>query len=875
LDTALQGLLAERLAIERGDFLAELPLLAPDPPPEDVVPRFSAGAAVGPWRLLRPLGQGGMSVVWLAERADRQIERQVALKLPHAGPGQELLARRLLRERAILAALEHPQIARLYDVGLTGDGTPYLVMEHIQEGQDLLAHADAKRLNTRQRVALFQQVLRAVQYAHGQLVLHRDLKPGNILVTPQGEVKLLDFGIAKLLADVNGLGDASELTRAAGRQLTPFYASPEQLAGGSLGTASDVYSLGVVLHELLCGRRPHQAEGSSPAQQESSVLNDDPRPPSWQAARALAKALRGDLDAIVLKALARQPAERYATAEAFNVDLERWRSGLPVQARAPGVLYYLGKFVHRHRWTVGLGGTAAVLMLAAATLALLEGRAARSEAARAATARDFLLELFAEAAPDRLGGLQLDATQLMEQGREKARSRLVRQPRLQAELLAGIGETQRQMHDLAGAEAALAQAAVLYRTLGDPAQEAAVRLSRFGVAALDARADGVGRLYQELLPLAPVMERDALLRLRWLHVRGWHALFGDDIEAAQGWLMQCAEQADPGEPRQVEVAFDARMALATALARHGREAEAEAQVAAAARLPPGDKPAAEAERSVALAFMRSDVELYADRYAAVLGWLPDSISGCERSFGSDSQRCGELKQRRLWALLRLGQAEQALALAAELGPMLNRARARYAQFSTAYLLVRVLAVNGRNDRGLAPVAVLEGLLHPDQTDPLPLAYQLPAINSLALLQLRGGDRERAEAWLQRADTLSAGLAPGQYTAELKGLRVARGLALQARGFDAQALQALGPLCEVATPKPLIASLSSLNCVRSLVALGRQAQAVELVRQALPVLQRSLGEQAPNTQRARRLMDSLQAPGGFRRVPWDAAQLFVS
>jgi serine/threonine protein kinase len=254
--TALLELLQDREAIESGDFLGALPQLGlPAPASTPLTEQFEAGLVIGAWRLLHEIGQGGMNTVWLAERADGQVTRQVALKIPHAGPGHRLLAVRLLRERNILAALEHPHIGRLYDVGVTQAGMPYLVMEFIA-GHDILDHADAQGLRVAQRIALFQQVLSAVQYAHSRLILHRDLKPANILVDASGSAKLLDFGIAKALADDGSAREATELTSAAGRLLTPAYASPEQLLGQALSTASDVYSLGVVLHELLTGERP-------------------------------------------------------------------------------------------------------------------------------------------------------------------------------------------------------------------------------------------------------------------------------------------------------------------------------------------------------------------------------------------------------------------------------------------------------------------------------------------------------------------------------------------------------------------------------------------------------------------------------------------
>lgn len=398
---ALIGLLRERQAIETGDFLGMLPAISPGP---HTPGRLAGGALVGPWRLLHEIGQGGMSTVWLAERADAQVKRQVALKLPHAGPGQDLLAARLLRERNILAALEHRNIARLYDVGVSDAGTPYLVMEYVP-GTDLLSHADARRLTMPQRLVLFQQVLRAVQYAHGKLVLHRDLKPSNILVNEAGDVKLLDFGIAKVLADDAGSLDETELTRAAGRQLTPRYASPEQLRGEALGTASDVYSMGVILFELLTGERPYVLPRDSRAALEDAVLSADPRRPSqaWQAgrsgalfgstAKALNRAVTGDLDVIVLTALQKDPAQRYPTADAMAQDLQRHLAQEPILAQASSRWVRLRKFTARHAVAVAAGTSVIAALSLGLGAAVWQGQQARQEANKANAIKDFLVTL--------------------------------------------------------------------------------------------------------------------------------------------------------------------------------------------------------------------------------------------------------------------------------------------------------------------------------------------------------------------------------------------------------------------------------------------------------------------------------------------------
>ena len=305
----LRRMLEAREQLETDDFLGTLPKLAA-PAPREVV--WAAGGRVGPYRLVRPLGEGGMAEVWLAERDDGAFKRQVAVKLPYPRPGRESFAVRFDRERDILASLRHPHIAGLFDAGVTKDGQAWLALEYV-EGEPISTFCDSRCLTLRERVTLFRQVLLAVQHAHANLVIHRDLKPANILVTGQGEVRLLDFGIAKLLEAEGDATPETELTRQAGRSLTPRYASPEQLTGLPLTIACDVYSLGVVLYELLCGERPYELKVESAAQLEHAILETEPRAPSRRpltagSARArsttvqgLRRALSPELDAIALR----------------------------------------------------------------------------------------------------------------------------------------------------------------------------------------------------------------------------------------------------------------------------------------------------------------------------------------------------------------------------------------------------------------------------------------------------------------------------------------------------------------------------------------------------------------------------------------------
>jgi len=414
-DAAFRPLLAElltrRSAPETDDFLRTLPRfgLPASAPPSP----FVAGARAGPYRLLRALGRGGMGEVWLAERADGLVKRPVALKLPLLALSRGVLAERFARERELLAPLAHANIARLYDAGFAEDGQPWLALEYV-EGAPLTRHADDARLGIAARIGLFAQVLDAVAHAHASLVLHRDLKPSNILVTRQGEVKLLDFGVAKLLHD----GEAGEtaLTRLGGHALTLDYASPEQVAGAPLTTAADVYSLGVLLCELLTGERPYRLKRGSRAELEEAIAAVEPVPPSRArlteaaaAARAttvrrLRRTLAGDLDTIVLKALKKSPRERYASAQALADDLVRYARGAPVLAQPDTASYRAVKFLGRHRAGVAGAALIASVLVGATVVATHQARLASLEAQRAAASRNFLAELFQTAARNNPGG---------------------------------------------------------------------------------------------------------------------------------------------------------------------------------------------------------------------------------------------------------------------------------------------------------------------------------------------------------------------------------------------------------------------------------------------------------------------------------------
>lgn len=402
------------------------------------------GERVGPYRLVREIGHGGMGTVYLAERADEQYQASVAIKFVRSGAASADLQRRFRAERQILAALTHPNIAWLLDGGTAPDGTPYLVMEYV-EGEAIDVWCDRRGLRLDGRLALFGRVCAAVQHAHQVLVVHRDLKPSNILVTADGMPKLVDFGIAKLLA-----ADDAEVTGTL-RLLTPAYGSPEQVRGGHITVATDVYSLGVVLFKLVTGRTPFDFTGASAGEIERRICEDQPPVPSTAAAgphAAWRRGLRGDVDTIILKALRKEPERRYASVEQLAADLRRCQTGLPVAARADTWRYRAGKFVRRHR--AGLATATGVVTLVTGLAAFYTARLARerdraqASATRADRVAEFLKTVFLETSPEGSpGGRMLTAPELLDRGAARITTELASEPETQAALMRVIGSAYR------------------------------------------------------------------------------------------------------------------------------------------------------------------------------------------------------------------------------------------------------------------------------------------------------------------------------------------------------------------------------------------------------------------------------------------------
>lgn len=449
-------------------------------------PSEAPGARVGPYRLERELGRGGMGVVWLARRADGAFEQAVAVKLVRRGMATDEVQRRFRRERQILATLAHPGIARLLDGGVTEDGRSFLAMEFV-EGEPIDAFCDRARLTVRERVALVARVGRAVQYAHRNLVVHRDLKPSNILVTADGQPRLLDFGIARLLEE-----DEGGLTRTGLAPMTPDWASPEQRRGEPVTTASDVWQLGVLLHALLAGARPEGAPGADPPRTSVAAARqadlEDVARARRTTPRGLVRELRGDLDTIVSVALRREPERRYATAQQLVDDLERHLEGMPVAARGDSLGYRARRFARRHRVGVAaaialvlVGVGYAVTVTAQARALARERDRVRTEAAKAAQVRDFLVGLFSGADPSTPEAGTITARELLERGDLRVRRELAGQPEVLAALLQVIGTLYARLgaYDTAveRLEAAVALRASAHGAASSEAEESRLKLA--------------------------------------------------------------------------------------------------------------------------------------------------------------------------------------------------------------------------------------------------------------------------------------------------------------------------------------------------------------------------------------------------------------
>jgi eukaryotic-like serine/threonine-protein kinase len=528
------------------------------------------GDRLGAYRFRHKLGQGGMGSVFLAERADGAYEKQVAIKVVRAGLDSDTARGQFRIERQILAQLEHPNIARLLEGGETEDGLPYVVMEFI-DGEPVDAYCRKRAVDVHERVALFRQVCAGVSFAHRNLIVHRDLKPDNILVTPEGVVKLVDFGIARQL-ETGG----SSLTVAGQRALTPDYASPEQIQGKLVTPASDVYSLGVVLYQLLTGKLPFDLKGATPAQMERIVCESEPALPSAVTDRTIAARLRGDLDNIVTKAMRKDPALRYESVDALSADLERYQKGFPVLAAPLSAAYRAKKFIARNRWAVAAAATFAMASVVFMGMVIRERNLANRERIKAEQVAKFLTDSFQAAGPMEARGKVLTARDLVDRGASRIETELKDEPDVQATLMrilgivySGFGEYKkaltlvdkgREIRARAGSDARP------YELVRDATAAGSVRF-----LAGD-RPGGIKKLEEAVKLQEKLAPNDATLRAPLLSDLGRVYTFTNDFVKAEHTLKQAIEaRKQAGDEVKLAETYGW---LASLYVKSGRHAEA-------------------------------------------------------------------------------------------------------------------------------------------------------------------------------------------------------------------------------------------------------------------------------------------------------------
>ena len=870
------GEVSERFERAVSDRAAEA--LAADA--SDADPATLAGVELGPWRLTRPLGRGGMAEVWEAARSDGEYEQTVAVKLLKRGMDSQEIVSRFRRERQILARLEHPAIARILDGGVAPDGRPYLVLEKI-DGEPINSWCERTGADLERRLRLLMEACEAVAAAHRQLVVHRDLKPSNLLVDGAGRPRLLDFGIAKLLDDDEA---SAAVTRAEYRMLTPAYAAPEQVTGGAVSTATDVYALGVIAYELVTGELPHRRPRGGVTRLASAVAAETtPRPsqvlaeadasrPDAAELRRRARLVRGDLDTVLLTALHRDPARRYATVGALADDLGRFLAGRPVAARPDRVGYRLRKFVLRHRLATAATVAAAVALVAALGTALVQARraasqaeAAAAQATRAERVQRFLIEVFRKSEPGEALGETLTARQILAEGVETIDRQLAAEPAVAADLYDALAEIHHRLGlvpqgvELAGRALALRET----RLPADPERIGAT-LVRLAALQIDGAAPAAA---------VPVAER------AWKLLRD--AAGPDGLEAARaesqlGSALIFADRPEEGVERhrhafevmrlradRVEAATQA-MALARGLEQTGDYEESIATFESA--LP--DLAAGLGELHPEVSYARRDLAGVLDRVgrpAEAERLLVQSLAAQRKVLGERHPQVGETLFS--YGILlntagRLGEAEAAFreALAIE-GAGLHRAHC-------LRFLGNNLAEQGRLDESVRcleeAIAEYRRVEGPDSIE------GWRAVANLGHAHLRRGNAERAETELRAAVArLEALTGPESYQVRMPLRQL--GETLRARGELAESVALLRRTraLEVklfGTEDHGDIALTDLHLARSLLAGGAPADR----REALALLDQSIELFRRHKTRSVGLADALLERGKLRLAGGDAA-----
>jgi serine/threonine-protein kinase len=840
---------------------------------------------IGPWRIVREIGRGGMGEVYLAERADGQFEQQVAIKLLRRGMDSEAILTRFLRERQILAGLDHPNIAHLLDGGIASDARPYFVMEYV-DGEPITTYADAHRLSIDARLGLFRTVCDVVAYAHRNLVVHRDLKPSNILVTADGRPKLLDFGIAKLLSTTADAADATTLTIEGARLMTPAYAAPEQIHGGAMTTSTDVYGLGAVLYELLAGRQPFAGAGDRlqlPRETEPVALYaavrrapvgaHDGSSAGIAAARSsdparLRRQLAGDLETIVAVALHAEPERRYLSVGELDDDLRRHHEGLPVRARPDTLGYRVSRFVGRHRYGVLAVATIVLLVMAFGVTASQQARVlaaerdrAQNEAEAAQEVADFLVGVF-EVSDPMLPGFadSIRATDLLEHGAERIERDLAGQPHLQGRMLGVIGRAYANLQQIERAEPLLARAVDLQRaTEGDSSAAVVAALHQLAVVqSARHEYDRAESTLREAIGIqTQIATEDATL---WsllvdlaftIHGTGDHergnaaladaiALFGripnDAFGSARSSLSRMTEMARFGIDQQVHDSVFARVVEIERRAAGERSPAVAAVFAQWAHAKTGQRDWAAADSFITRAL---DIHRELDSTSIAMAQLLLTKSSIERGMGD-------------------GAAAVSLRRS-----VLEITRARLGDDHLEVANMRANLAGSLQELGRFEES-MEHLRHAIATFRRADAVNLPVVEwRLALaLDATGRANESLRAFESALREFDRRFPPDYLlTANLKR---DYGRVLVDAGHPANAVPILHSAIEVLGTRwgeeDYRVDMARISLGRALTALGRRGEAVETLRAALQRLEASRGSDDQWTQQAREALERSRARG---------------
>jgi len=874
LASQLLALLDEHRVLEREGFLEKRRFGLPNIP-------GLAGQTIGPYKLLSQIGQGGMGSVWLAERSDGRFERRVAVKFLNISLMGKSGEERFKREGSILGRLADEHIAELVDAGVSAAGQPYLVLEYV-EGDSIDRYCDQQRLDVEARIRLFLDVLEAVAHAHANLIVHRDLKPSNVLVRKDGEVKLLDFGIAKLLEGEGQDGAATLLTVEGGRAMTPEYAAPEQITGAPVTTATDVYALGVLLYVVLTGQHPAGRGLRSPADLVKSIVDTEPTRPSdvvsatganaeettTNAARRtttpdkLGRVLRGDLDTIVAKALKKNPQERYASVTALADDLGRYLRHEPISARPDTLAYRAAKFVRRNRTTVALAALAVMAAVAGLVGTLVQARTARAQRdfafrqlERADAVNDLNSFLLSDAAPS---GKPFTVNELL----DRARHIVERQhgnDATRAELLISIGQQYNAQDEDAKARPVIEEAYRISRGLTDRATRAQASCALGNVLSRADDPKGAEALIQEGLRELPNEPQYALDRVFCL-LRG-SAVARNTGEAKQGITrVQEAQRAlkqTPFDPQMLQLR--AFMDLAEAYREAGQLPEAihafeqaSAQLTALGR--DDTETAGTLFNNWALALLQIGRPLEAER----LFRRAIEISRADRSDEGVSPMLLNNYASTLDDLARLdeasGYAERAYARARQAGDEV---------VTNQSLLSRARIYRDHRDftRGEAMLAEVEPRLRKD-LPPGHIAFG-SLLSERSLLELERGDLPSALRLANQAveaveATTKAGKAGRNFLPTVYQRRAKVELQIGLPDAAATDMALALDLFQKDLPPQMLSSKSGraqLLLARVLMAQGKTDEARAAARSAVEHLQSALGPDHPDTRIARQLAEA--------------------